>query len=183
VLTAEEELVPKIVPCLWFNDDAEDAVALYTSIFRRSKVKEIARYGRSGAKASGRPGGSVMTIAFEIEGQEFLALNGGPAFTFSPAISLVVSCRTQREIDRLWAKLSADRKAERCGWLRDRFGVSWQIVPDFVADVMAGQDPERAERVMAAILAMKKLDLAALRRAARRRARRAGHRRGSGPGA
>jgi predicted 3-demethylubiquinone-9 3-methyltransferase (glyoxalase superfamily) len=157
----------KIVPCLWFNDNAEEAVKFYTSIFKNSKITKIARYGEAGARASGRPKGSVMTIGFELEGQEFLALNGGPVFTFSPAISLIVNCTTQRELDRLWTRLSADRRAEQCGWLKDRFGVSWQIVPAILGDLVQGKDADRSERVMAALMGMKKLDIAALKRAAR----------------
>ena len=157
----------RIVPCLWFNDNAEEAVKFYTSIFKKSKITKIARYGEAGARASGRPKGSVMTIGFVLEGQEFLALNGGPVFTFSPAISLIVNCTTQRELDRLWTRLSADRRAEQCGWLKDRFGVSWQIVPAILGDLVQGKDADRSERVMAALMGMKKLDITALKRAAR----------------
>jgi len=157
----------KVVPCLWFNDDAEEAVELYTSAFKKSKVKKIARYGPSAAKCSGRAEGSVMTIAFQIEGQDFIALNGGPLFSFTPAISFIVSAKTQKAVDRLWAKLSADPAAEQCGWLKDRFGVSWQITPDFVAKALSGKDADKAERVTAALLTMKKLDVAALKAAAR----------------
>jgi predicted 3-demethylubiquinone-9 3-methyltransferase (glyoxalase superfamily) len=157
----------KIVPCLWFNDNAEEAVKLYTSIFKKSKVGNIARFSDAGAKASGRPAGSVMTISFEIEGQKFLALNGGPIFQFTPAISLIVNCKTQKEIDRLWNKLSADPKSEQCGWLKDKFGISWQIVPKMLGKVMAGRDTKKAERIMKAILGMKKPNLKKLKEAAR----------------
>ena len=154
----------KITPCLWFNDNAEEAVNSYISIFKNSRIKNIARYGEAGAKASGRPKGTVMTIIFELEGQEFMALNGGPHFTFSPAVSLRVNCKTQSEIDNLWEKLSADETAEQCGWLKDKYGVSWQIVPTVISRMMQDKDSEKTDRVMKAILQMKKLDIQALQR-------------------
>lgn len=157
--------MPTISPCLWFNDNAQDAVDFYISAFKNSRIKSIARYGEAAARASGRPKGSVMTILFELEGQEFMALNGGPHFTFSPAISLRVDCKTQKEIDDLWKKLSADETAGQCGWLKDRFGVSWQIVPTILARMMQDKDGGKSERVMKAILQMKKLDIQTLRRA------------------
>jgi predicted 3-demethylubiquinone-9 3-methyltransferase (glyoxalase superfamily) len=157
--------VPKISPCLWFNDNAEEAVDFYTSVFKNSKIKKIARYGEAGANASGRPNGTIMTIIFELEGQEFTALNGGPHFTFSPAISLRVDCKTQREIDKLWKKLSADKSVEQCGWLKDKYGVSWQIVPTVIGRMMQDRDSEKKERVMKAVLRMKKLDIQALQHA------------------
>jgi predicted 3-demethylubiquinone-9 3-methyltransferase (glyoxalase superfamily) len=157
--------VPKIAPCLWFNDNAEEAVDFYVSVFKNSKIKKIARYGEAAAKASGRPKGTVMTIVFELDGQEFMALNGGPHFTFSPAISLRVDCKTQKEIDSLWKKLSADKSVEQCGWLKDRYGVSWQIVPTVIGRMMQNRNSEKRERVMKAILQMKKLDIQTLRRA------------------
>jgi predicted 3-demethylubiquinone-9 3-methyltransferase (glyoxalase superfamily) len=150
---------------LWFDDNAEEAVDFYISVFKNSKIKKIARYGEAGAKASGRRKGTVMTIIFELEGQEFTALNGGPHFTFSPAVSLRVNCKTQKEIDNLWEKLSADETAGQCGWLKDKYGVSWQIVPTVIGRMMQDKDGEKRERVMKTILQMKKLDIRALQRA------------------
>ncbi len=155
----------KIYPCLWFNDEAEPAAKFYASIFRNSRITDVARYGESAAKASGKTKGSVLTVAFELEGQKFLALNGGPQFSFSPAVSLVVSCETQKEIDELWGKLSADPDAGQCGWLTDKFGVTWQIVPAVLATMAASEDAEKAERVMRALISMKKLDLKTLEEA------------------
>jgi predicted 3-demethylubiquinone-9 3-methyltransferase (glyoxalase superfamily) len=155
----------KITPCLWFDENAEEAVEFYVSIFKNSRIKKVARYGEAGAKASGRPTGSVMTISFQLEGQDFLALNGGPVFTFTPAISLMVNCKTQKEIDELWKKLSADPDAEQCGWLRDKFGVSWQIVPAIIGKMVADENAKRADRVMQAVLQMKKLDIQTLEKA------------------
>jgi predicted 3-demethylubiquinone-9 3-methyltransferase (glyoxalase superfamily) len=154
----------RITPCLWFDDNAEAAVKFYTTIFKNSKVTAVTHYGEAGSKASGRPKGSVMTIAFQLDGQEFLALNGGPHFTFSPAVSFIANCETQAEIDDLWQKLGAGGAIEQCGWLRDKFGVSWQIVPANIGKLMQ-DDGKKAERVMSAILEMKKIDLAALERA------------------
>jgi predicted 3-demethylubiquinone-9 3-methyltransferase (glyoxalase superfamily) len=154
-----------ITPCLWFNDQAEQAARFYVSVFKNSKILGIARYGESAAKASGQPRGSVMIVTFRLGTQKFLALNGGPAFTFSPAISLIVNCETQREIDDLWRKLSADKSAEQCGWLKDKFGISWQIVPATLEKLIRHKDARRSERVMNAILGMKKLDLKALQQA------------------
>ncbi|MGZ8449243.1 MAG: VOC family protein [Candidatus Deferrimicrobiaceae bacterium] len=155
----------KITPFLWFDDKAEEAAKFYVSIFRNSKIVNVARYGEAGAKASGRPKGSVMTVAFELEGQPFVALNGGPIFTFSPAISLVVNCETQKEIDNLWEKLSAGGEKEECGWLKDKYGVSWQIVPSVIGELLSDPDPATSERVMQALLQMKKLDIAGLKKA------------------
>ncbi len=155
----------KFTPCLWFDDKAEEAVKFYTSIFKNSKIKAVTRYGEAGAAASGRPKGTVMTILFQLDGQEFLALNGGPHFTFSPAISLIVNCETQKEIDALWEKLSADKDAEQCGWLKDKYGVSWQVVPADVGKMIQDKDAEKADRVMRAILQMKKLDIKRLKNA------------------
>jgi len=155
----------KITPCLWFNDNAEEAVKFYTSIFKNSKTKGIARYGEAGAKASGRPQGSVMTVSFELDGQEFLALNGGPHFKFSPAISFIANAKTQQEIDELWAKLSAGGTPGQCGWLTDKFGVSWQIVPILVGEMMLDKDNQKTDRVMEAILRMNKLGLEELEEA------------------
>jgi predicted 3-demethylubiquinone-9 3-methyltransferase (glyoxalase superfamily) len=155
----------KITPCLWFNDNAEEAVNFYTSIFKNSKIKTIARYGDAGAEASGRPKGTVMTVTFELDGQEFMALNGGPHFTFSPAVSFMANCTTQAELDELWEKLSEGGTTEQCGWLRDKYGVSWQIVPTVIEAMFQDRDPEKTERVMKAILQMEKIDIETLRRA------------------
>jgi len=155
----------KIVPCLWFNGCAEEAVAFYTSVFRDARTGLVTHFGKSGAEASGQPEGSVLTIDFQLEGQDFQALNGGPQFQFSPAISLVVNCQTQREIDELWERLSEGGEKGECGWLTDRFGVTWQIVPAVIADMMQDPDAERVERMMVALLQMGKLDIEALKRA------------------
>ena len=156
----------KITPMLWFDNQAEDAARFYTSIFKSSKIKTITHYGDSGAQASGRPKGSVMTVGFEIEGQEFVALNGGPVFKFSEAISFVVNCKTQEEIDQLWAKLTAGGgQPGPCGWLKDKYGLSWQIVPTVLNELMEG-DPRKSEKVMAALMKMGKLDIETLERAA-----------------
>jgi predicted 3-demethylubiquinone-9 3-methyltransferase (glyoxalase superfamily) len=155
----------KITPFLWFDDNAEEAAKHYVSIFRNSRIVNIARYGEAGAKSSGRAKGSVMTVAFELEGQPFVALNGGPAFPFSPAISFVVNCETQKEIDDLWKKLSDGGEEVECGWLKDKYGVSWQIVPAILWEMISDPDPEKPERVMQALLQMKKLDMEELKRA------------------
>ena len=151
----------KISTCLWFDGKADEAMRFYTSVFKNSKVGAVARYGEAG------PGkkGTVMTATFEIEGQEFMALNGGPQFTFSPAISLVVHCKTQAEIDGYWDKLLAGGKPSQCGWLTDKFGLSWQIVPTVLAEMMQDKDPAKRERVMKALLKMVKLDIPALNKA------------------
>jgi predicted 3-demethylubiquinone-9 3-methyltransferase (glyoxalase superfamily) len=150
---------------LWFDDKAEEAAKFYVSVFKNSKILGVAHYGASGAKASGRPKGSVMTVSFRLEGQKFLALNGGPVFTFSPAISLIVNCKTQSEIDDLWKKLSADESAGQCGWLTDKYGVSWQIVPAALDKMMLDKDTRRSDRVMKAVLGMKKIEVKTLREA------------------
>jgi predicted 3-demethylubiquinone-9 3-methyltransferase (glyoxalase superfamily) len=157
-----------IAPCLWFDDQAEAAAQLYTEVFPNSRITQIARYGTAGQEVHGRPPGSVMTVAFELSGHPFTALNGGPLFTFSEAISFQVSCDTQSDIDYFWEKLSAggDPKARQCGWLKDRFGLSWQVVPTVLPELIGGPDPRRAERVMTAMLKMKKIDVGALERAA-----------------
>ena len=157
----------KITPMLWFDREAEEAARFYASIFDDSKVGTITRYGDAGAQASGRPKGSVMTVEFEIEGQKFVGLNGGPQFKFSEAISFVVNCKGQEEVDTLWAKLTAGGgQPSVCGWLKDKFGLSWQIVPAKFWDLMEG-DPARGERVMAALMQMTKIDLATLEKAAK----------------
>jgi predicted 3-demethylubiquinone-9 3-methyltransferase (glyoxalase superfamily) len=155
----------KITPCLWFDDQAEDAMKFYMSIFKNAKAGRLTRYGEAGAKVSGRPKGSVMTATFEIEGQEFMALNGGPHFKLSEAISLIVNCGSQQEIDEFWEKLSAGGEKGVCGWLKDKYGLSWQIVPTVLAKMMQDTDSEKANRVMQAILDMTKIDITRLEQA------------------
>jgi predicted 3-demethylubiquinone-9 3-methyltransferase (glyoxalase superfamily) len=156
----------KITPFLWFDDQAEEAARFYTSIFKNSKLGKITRYGESAEKAAGRPAGSVMTVEFELEGQKFTALNGGPVFKFNESISFVVNCDTQEEVDYFWEKLSADGGQEsQCGWLRDKFGVSWQVVPKALINMLQDKDPNKSERVMKAMLQMQKLDIKTLEHA------------------
>ncbi len=157
----------KITPFLWFDDKAEEAAKFYTSVFKNSKILRTARYGDSGSQVSGMPKGTVMTVNFTLEGQEFVALNGGPVFKFTPAISFVISCKTQDEIDYFWEKLSQGGQQVQCGWLTDKYGVSWQVVPSMMDELMANKDPKKAENVMKAMLQMKKLDIAALKKAAK----------------
>ena len=158
----------KITPFLWFNDDAEAAAKFYTSIFKKSKLGTIARYEKAGEKVSGRPAGSVMTVDFQIEGQDFIALNGGPLFKFNESISFVVNCMTQAEVDYYWKKLTAGGgKPVQCGWLKDKFGVSWQVVPTTLNELMSGKDAAKSQRVMEAMLKMVKLDIKKLKAAAR----------------
>lgn len=152
-----------ITPCLWFDHQAEDAMAFYTSIFTKSRTGTVMRYGEEGPG----PKGSVMSVTFELAGQEFIALNGGPMFTFSPAISFLVKCETQAEVDHFWEKLSAGGEIQPCGWLRDKYGVSWQIVPTVLGEMLADRDPEKARRVMRAMLQMTKLVIGDLERAYR----------------
>ena len=151
----------KITPFLWFDNNAEEAVNFYTSIFRNSKIGQVRRYGEAGPG----PQGSVMTATFQIEGQEFMALNGGPAFKFSPAISFFVNCETQEEVDELWEKLSAGGEMMQCGWLKDKFGVTWQIIPKALGELLGDKDPQKSQRVMQAMMKMIKIDVAALKRA------------------
>lgn len=153
----------RITPCLWFDGRAEEAAEFYTSIFKDSKVGKIARYGEGGP---GTPG-SVMTVTFEIAGQEFMGLNGGPQFQFTPAISFVVHCKNQRQVDYYWDRLIEGGAPSQCGWLTDKFGVSWQIVPNALPKMLRDKDPERARRVMTAMLPMVKLDVKALKAAAK----------------
>lgn len=155
----------KITPFLWFDSNAEEAVNLYTSIFKNSKIKSITRYGDEAAEAAGRPKGTVMTVSFQLEGQEFIALNGGPHFKFTEAISLLVNCETQEEVDGLWEKLSDGGEKGQCGWLKDKFGLSWQIVPRILGEMLQDKDAEKSKRVMKAMLQMKKIDIAGLKRA------------------
>ena len=156
----------KITPFLWFNDNAEEAVKFYTSVFKNSKIGKVARYDEAGEKASGRPAGSVMTVEFQLEGQEFVALNGGPVFKFTEAISFVVNCETQEEVDYYWEKLSAGGKEVQCGWLKDKFGLSWQIVPTVLGELLSDKDAAKAQRAMEAMLKMVKLDIKKLKQAA-----------------
>jgi predicted 3-demethylubiquinone-9 3-methyltransferase (glyoxalase superfamily) len=155
----------RITPFLWFDHQAEEAVRFYVSIFKNSSIQSIARYDDEAARASGRPKGSVMTVAFELDGQKFTALNGGPLFKFTEAISFVVNCETQEEVDHFWEKLSAGGQEIQCGWLKDRFGVSWQVVPTVLSEMLQDKDPETSKRVMAALLKMKKIRIEALKKA------------------
>jgi len=159
--------IQKISPCLWFDNQAEEAAKFYVSVFKNSKILKIARYGKEGHEIHGRPEGSVMTVDFEIEGQRFTALNGGPDFKFTEAISLQVYVETQEELDEYWAKLTegGDESAQQCGWLKDKFGLSWQIVPRVLPEMMTEKATEKSERVMAAMLKMKKLTIGDLARA------------------
>jgi predicted 3-demethylubiquinone-9 3-methyltransferase (glyoxalase superfamily) len=151
----------KITPFLWYDNNAEEAVNHYTSIFKNSKITNIARYGDAGPG----PKGSVMTIEFQLEGRDFIALNGGPMFKFTEAISLSVDCKSQQEVDELWEKLSADGQPGQCGWLKDKYGLSWQIVPSILVEMLQDKDGEKSKRVMQAMLQMRKIDIADLRRA------------------
>jgi len=155
----------KITPCLWFDNQAEEAAKFYASIFTNSKIGNMTRYGEAGAKVSGRPKGSVMTVTFEIEGQEFVALNGGPHFTFSEAISFMVKCETQKDIDEMWEKLSQGGEKGQCGWLNDKYGLSWQIVSPVWDEMLRDKDVKKSERVMKAILQMTKPDIKTLKQA------------------
>lgn len=161
--------MPKITPFLWFNDQAEESVKFYVSIFRNSRITSITRYDENAAKASGNPKGSVMTVSFVLDGQPFTALNGGPAFKFTEAVSFMVNCRTQAEVDRFWKRLSEGGAEGQCGWLKDKFGLSWQIVPTVLLPLLADKDAAVAQRVMQAMLQMKKLDIGKLKRASARR--------------
>jgi predicted 3-demethylubiquinone-9 3-methyltransferase (glyoxalase superfamily) len=152
----------RITTFLWFDKEAEEAAQFYTSIFKNSRILGVARYGDAGPG----PKGSVMTVSFELDGQEFVALNGGPQFKFTEAISLVVNCETQKEVDEFWSKLSAGGQEVECGWLRDKYGLCWQITPNVLPRLLQDPDPQKAKRVMEAMLKMKKIDIAALERAA-----------------
>jgi predicted 3-demethylubiquinone-9 3-methyltransferase (glyoxalase superfamily) len=156
----------KITPFLWFDNQAEEAAKFYTSVFKNSKVGKVLRYDEATAKAAGGPVGSVLTIEFEIEGQKFTALNGGPDFKFNESISFVVNCDSQEEVDYFWEKLTADGGQEsQCGWLKDKFGVSWQITPMILIEMSHDKDPEKSERVMKAMLQMQKIDINKLKAA------------------
>lgn len=157
----------KIVPTLWFDTEAEEAAKLYTSVFKNSKIGEVSRYPEGGEEVTSKPAGSVMTVSFEIEGQEFIALNGGPDFKFNESVSFMYTCENQAEVDELWAKLTADGGEESmCGWLKDKFGVSWQIIPRQLNELLSSPDKEKSKRVMQAMLEMRKLDVEALEKAA-----------------
>jgi predicted 3-demethylubiquinone-9 3-methyltransferase (glyoxalase superfamily) len=160
--------IQKISPCLWFDNQGEEAAKFYVSVFSKSRIVRTAKYSDVGQDAHGQKAGTVMTVDFELGGQPFTALNGGPHFKFNEAISLQVMCETQEEIDGYWMKLSegGDPKAQQCGWLKDRFGLSWQIVPSILPDLVASSDSAKSSRVMGAVLKMKKLDIAKLKQAA-----------------
>ena len=157
----------KITPCLWFDDKAEEAAKFYASIFKNSKIGDVTQYGKEGYEIHGKEEGSVLTVDFEIEEQKFVALNGGPIFKFNEAISFQVHCETQEEVDYYWEKLSegGDEKAQQCGWLKDKYGVSWQIVPIVLIKMLKDKDTEKSERVMKAMLQMHKLDINILKQA------------------
>jgi predicted 3-demethylubiquinone-9 3-methyltransferase (glyoxalase superfamily) len=163
----------EITPCLWFDDQAEEAANFYVSTFssmggsaaQDTRIVDVARYGEAGADASGRPVGTVMTVTFRLVGREIVALNGGPAFTFTEAVSLMVPCESQEEVDRLWDELSAGGEQGPCGWLKDRYGLSWQIVPTALVEMLQDEDPAKRERVMAAMLQMKKIEIQPLEQA------------------
>ena len=155
----------KITPCLWFDDQAEEAATFYTGIFPNSKIVHISRYGEAGYEVHGKPAGTVMTVSFELDGQMFTALNGGPVFQFNEAVSFQIHCDTQEEVNHYWDKLSAggDEKAQQCAWLKDKYGVSWHVIPGVLLDMLNDPDAEKAQRTMMAMLQMKKIDIAALK--------------------
>jgi predicted 3-demethylubiquinone-9 3-methyltransferase (glyoxalase superfamily) len=155
----------KITPFLWYDNQAEEAAKFYVSIFKNSKITSVSRYGDEAAKVSGRPAGSVMTVAFTLDGQDFTALNGGPLFKFTEAISFVAHCKTQEEVDHLWEKLSQGGQKSQCGWLKDKYGVSWQVVPDVLMELMQDKNPAKSEKVMEAMLQMNKIEIKALKQA------------------
>jgi len=161
------QLSYRITPCLWFDSQAEEAARYYTGIFPNSRIVGISRYGKAGYEVHKRPAGSVLTVEFELNGQPFTALNGGPAFKFNEAISLQVFCDTQEELDQYWTKLTAggDQSAQQCGWLKDKFGLSWQVAPTVLSSWMQNPDTSRTDRVMEVLMRMKKLDIAELSRA------------------
>lgn len=155
--------MPKITPCLWFDNQGEDAAKFYTSVFPNSRITEVTHYGEAGPG----PAGSVMTVSFVLDGQEFLALNGGPHFTFSEAISFQIDCQSQEEVDHYWSRLTEGGHEDQCGWLKDKFGLSWQVVPVVLPQLLGQSDPEKAQRVLKVMFGMKKLDIAALEAATR----------------
>ena len=156
---------PKIMPCLWFDTQAEEAAKFYVSVFKNSKIGKLSRYGKVGQEVHGKKAGSVMTQEFEIEGLKFVCLNGGPHFKFNEAISFQVFCETQAEIDDLWSKLTAEGKESQCGWLKDKFGLSWQIIPNALPQMLMDENTEKAQQVMKSMLTMRKIDIAALEKA------------------
>jgi predicted 3-demethylubiquinone-9 3-methyltransferase (glyoxalase superfamily) len=158
------QIASKIAPCLWFDNQAEEAAKFYTGVFRNSRIVATSRYGEAGQEVHRQKPGTVMTVAFEIEGQTFTALNGGPVFKFSEAVSFQVSCENQAEVDYYWNKLSAggDENAQQCGWLKDKFGVSWQVVPRVLPELLLDPDPGKSQRAMTAMLKMKKINIAEL---------------------
>jgi predicted 3-demethylubiquinone-9 3-methyltransferase (glyoxalase superfamily) len=155
----------KITPCLWFDTQAEEAAKFYASVFKNSKIGKVSRYGKEGFEVHGKKAGTVMTVEFELEGQKFLALNGGPHFKFNEAVSFQVPCETQEEIDYFWSTLAKDGEEGRCGWLKDKFGLSWQVFPRALPEMLTDGNSETAQRVMRSMLQMRKIDIAALRRA------------------
>jgi predicted 3-demethylubiquinone-9 3-methyltransferase (glyoxalase superfamily) len=155
----------KITPFLWFDGTAEEAANFYTSIFKNAKITALTRYGEEASKVSGIPAGTVMTAVFQLDGQEFIALNGGPLFKLTEAISFVINCQTQEEVDHFWEKLSAGGKKSQCGWLTDRFGVTWQVVPTILGQMLQDKNPARSKRVMQAMLQMAKIDIQRLKQA------------------
>jgi predicted 3-demethylubiquinone-9 3-methyltransferase (glyoxalase superfamily) len=155
----------KITPCLWFNNEAEDAAKFYTSVFKNSAIRQISRYGKAGHEVHGKEPGSVLTVEFELDGQTFTALNGGPQFKFDEAVSFQVMCDTQSEIDEFWSKLSDGGRESVCGWLKDRYGLSWQIVPSTLPQLLADASGAQLDRVLGAVMTMKKFDIETLKRA------------------
>jgi predicted 3-demethylubiquinone-9 3-methyltransferase (glyoxalase superfamily) len=157
----------RITPCLWFDSQAEEAALFYSGIFKNSKIVSISRFGKAGYEVHGKPAGSVMTVVFELDGQAFTALNGGPMFQFNEAISLQVHCENQDEVDYYWGKLAAggDARAQQCGWLKDKFGLSWQVIPRELFELIQDPDPQKSQRATQAMLQMKKIDIAVVRRA------------------
>jgi predicted 3-demethylubiquinone-9 3-methyltransferase (glyoxalase superfamily) len=153
--------VQKIIPFLWFDDQAEEAATFYVSLFKNSKVNSVARYGDAGPG----PKGSAMTVTFELAGQKFIALNGGPVFKFTEAVSFLINCETQQEVDDLWEKLSAGGSESQCGWVKDKYGLSWQVVPIALGEMLQDEDPKKSQRVMQAMLQMRKIDIAKLKQA------------------
>ncbi|MGH7431278.1 MAG: VOC family protein [Candidatus Methylomirabilales bacterium] len=155
----------KITPFLWFDNQAEEAANFYVSILKNSKIGSVAHYGEEGAKASGRPKGTAMTVVFKLDGQQFIALNGGPHFKFTEAVSFVINCKTQEEVDYYWGKLTEGGEESQCGWLKDKYGLSWQVVPTALGEMLQDKDPKKSERVMKAMLQMKKIDITTLKQA------------------
>jgi predicted 3-demethylubiquinone-9 3-methyltransferase (glyoxalase superfamily) len=155
----------RITPNLWFDDKAEEAAKFYTTVFKNSKIEKIARYGEAGSEVSGMPAGSVMTVEFELDGQNFVGLNGGPVFKFTEAISFIINCETQEEVDYYWEKLTDGGEEGPCGWLKDKFGVSWQVVPTALVELLNDPNPEKSQRVMKAMLQMKKIEIDGLQKA------------------